>query len=254
MSFRESVFSQENLYAFIAVIVIIAVALGVYYGTKEDFTNMIKNEAAKQMKKMKRKMQKGNRQFKNDYNALYNSDDSSMFGAYKYTQPPGNTLAQESAGSGQGTQGGFLPLQGIGAGVYMKNSTNDNLISPVSRKGEIGGQPNYTEQKYSNRWVGFNNFGHPYDEQKGPDVQNVDFTNSYLVNGNNTRVINSGQKGSAGLHCQDWYPHIKKNSAGFCVQGSDAIATCESGNLKKCNKEDLTRFLNTQMLPQYTQV
>jgi len=75
-----------------------------------------------------------------------------------------------------------------------------------------------------------------------------------VVDGNNTRVVNSGQKQSKGLHCQNWYPHLKRDEYGFCVQGSDAIANCPFENIDQCNSKDKQRFLDTQMKPQYTQV
>ena len=188
------------------------------------------------------------------YNALYTSPDHKSPGSYLYTQPPGDTKAQAYGRSGQGTGGEFLPLQGVGAGVYMKNSSVDNLALPSPNAGKIGGQPNYTKQRYSSRWVGFNGFGSPFDLQKGPDVKDENYSNSYTISGGNERVCNSGQK-CDNLRCQDWWPTVKKGSHGFCTQGSDAMVPCKTENLlgepnrnvNSCKGQGANRFLRDKM-------
>lgn len=180
-----------------------------------------------------------NEKSERNYNALYTSPNQNIRGSYLYTQPPGDTAAQNFGRSGQGTSGEFFPIQGRAAGTFMKNSSLDNLAIPSSRSGKIGGQDNYTTQEFSSRWVGFNNFGSPFSLQRGPAVENENFSNSYLINGGNQRVNNSGQKGK--LPCQNWWPSVQRDSKGFCTQGSDAIVSCSSRNIDDC--QDGNRFL-----------
>jgi hypothetical protein len=194
------------------------------------------------------------------YNPLYVSPDDSLPGSYIYTQSMGDTKAQAAGDSGQGTNGGFLPLQGIGAGVFMKNSSNQNLSLMSPNPGLIGGQPNYTDQQFSSAWIGFNNFGTPFQNERGPEINDKDYTDSYLIDGANQRVTNSGQK-STNLECQEWDPKVKKDSKGFCTQSSDAVVDCDAGteenennNLDICMKQGSIRFLESKMLPQWMKV
>lgn len=191
------------------------------------------------------------------YNPLYVSPDYNMMGSFYYTAPMGDTQAQAAGDSGQGTSGGFLPLQGIGAGVMMKNSSNQNLSLSSPDPGTIGGYPNYTEQQFSSSWIGFNNFGTPFDTKKGPEISDQDYSNSYLINGANERVTNSGQKADQ-LQCQSWVPRVEKGSDGYCLQGSDATVECttENGNdnLSTCMQQGSVRFIENKMLPQWMKV
>lgn len=169
------------------------------------------------------------------YNPLYTSPDLRDPGSFLYTQPPGDTSAQAYGGSGQGTSGEFLPLQGKGAGTFMKNSARSNLAAPSPDPGTIGGGRNYTTQTYSPSWIGFNNFGTP----SAP-------TNSYLLSGANERVCNSGQKCDA-LRAQDWWPRVQKGPKGFTTQGSDAMVPCHSRTVNDCFGEGGRRFLKDKM-------
>lgn len=158
----------------------------------------------------------------NNYNPLYTNK-------YIYTQPPGNTDAQRHAGSGQGTKGEFLPLQGKGAQVYMKNTAENNKLLPTPTKGKIGGQPNYTTKPETSAWIGFNSF--PYN----PDDPMIE--NSYTIDGANQRVLNPGQRGN--LPAPDWWPTVKKNNKGYAVQGSDLLVTCTAPinqNINTCEE------------------
>ncbi len=184
------------------------------------------------------------------YNALYTSPDPQSPGSFMYTQPPGDVDAQMFGSSGQGTSGGFLPLQGRATGTFMKNSSTDNLSLPSPIKGKIGGGENYMKQQFSSRWNGFNNFGSPFSLQKGPAINDENYSNSYLIDGGNMRVMNSGQKGQ--LPCQYWWPTVKKGVHGFCTQGSDAIVTCETRDIAKCRDGD--RFLKDKFRARWKKV
>lgn len=173
------------------------------------------------------------------YNSLYTSPES----GYIYTQPPGDVKAQEFAGSGQGTSGEFFPIQGRAAGTFMKNSANSNLSLPSLDEGVIGGQPNYTEQTFSSRWIGFNNFGSPFSDQNT-------YSDSYLIDGGNQRVLNSGQKGD--LPAQDWFPIVQKDSMGFATQASDAMVPY--GTLSVNKSPGGRRFLKSKMSPRWKTV
>jgi hypothetical protein len=183
---------------------------------------------------------------RNNYNALYTSPDHNVKGSYIYTQPPGDTKAQKYGSSGQGTSGEFFPIQGIGAGIYMKNSSLDNLALPSPNTGKIGGQDNYTSKDYSSSWIGFNNYGYPFASQKGPEVESNRYTNSYTISSANERVCNSGQK-CDNLKCEDWWPALKKGSHGFCTQGSDAMVSCKFKNVDSCKGQGGNRFLKDKM-------
>lgn len=176
-----------------------------------------------------------------NYNALYTD-------TYQYTQPQGDVNAQQYARSGQGTEGSFLPLQGVGAGIHMKNSTNENQVIPSPFKGVIGGQPNLTEKEYSTRWIGFNNFGYPFEEK--PE----EISNSYSISAANQRVCNSGQK-CPNLPCQDWWPSVSRTNE-FCTQGSDAMVECNTvpQNINTCKGKGGTRFEISQNTPQWKKV
>lgn len=147
----------------------------------------------------------------NNYNALYTNK-------YRYTQPMGDVMAQKAAGSGQGTNGEFIPIQGIGAGIHMEHSDPENKVIPGPFPGKIGGQANLTDKEMSTRWIGFNNFGLPFDTPKGAKHT----SNSYLIEGANQRVANPGQK--ADLPCPSWWPTVRK-SGDFCIQSSDLLLT-----------------------------
>lgn len=174
------------------------------------------------------------------YNALYTDK-------YVYTQPPGDVSAQHYGQVGQGTRGGFLPLQGVGAGVHMINSTDENFASSSPLPGKIGGQPNYTTQEYTSRWIGFNNFGYPFEENK------TESSNSYTISGANQRVCNPGQK-CPNLACEEWFPKLHKNSEGYCVQGSDSIVECNSRNVNNCKGKGKDEFINYKNQPRYKTV
>lgn len=193
-----------------------------YYNKKQHFTNL---EQAQSNKKY--------------YNALYTDN-------ILYTQPPGDVKAQEYGNSGQGTRGSFLPLQGIGAQIHMLNSSKDNYVSPVENDGKlISGQPNLEKKNMDTSWIGFNNFGHPFENEP------YEFSNSYLLTAANERVCNSGQKCS-NLPCQDWWPSLHKDSKGFCVQGSDSMVNC-NGNIETCGK-DGDDFVISKNEPQWMKV
>jgi hypothetical protein len=226
----------------IIILLIVVIALAVVRG--EPFRNLDSSSIHSISRSVSPLVNNENSQ----YNALYTSPDLHEFGSYLYTQPPGDPEAQAMGQSGQGTSGEFLPLQGIGAGVYMKNSSKDNKAIPSPNVGQIGGQPNYTTQQYSSRWNGFNDFGAPFDTQSGPEIFDSNYTNSYLISGTNERVTNSGQR-SDSTRCQDWYPVLQKDSAGFCVQGSDAMVDCvdPDRNVLTCDGQGAKRFLDSKM-------
>jgi hypothetical protein len=179
------------------------------------------------------------------YNPLYTSPNMKALGSFYYTQPPGDRAAENFAGVNQGTNGGFFPIHGRATGVFMNMSSPDNLALPSQNVGKIGALPNYTKQEMSSRWSGFNNFGSPFSLQKGPAVNNDNFSNSYLIDGGNQRVTNSGQKGK--LPCQNWWPHVQKGSHEFCTQGSDAMVPCKSTNVNSCKGQGGQRFLRDKM-------
>lgn len=176
-----------------------------------------------------------------NYNSLYVSPES-----YIYTQPPGDQKAQMYGRSGQGTSGGFFPIQGRAAGTFMKNSGLNNLMIPTTKKGTIGGQSNYTEQDFSTSWNGFNNFGAPFSLKEGKNS----YSDSYLIDGSNQRVSNPGQK--TNLACSNWWPFVNKDKHQFCTQGSDAIVPCKSRTLNKCNGKN--KFIENQNSSQWRKV
>lgn len=186
------------------------------------------------------------------YNALYTSPDYSSPGSFMYTQPPGDTNAQQYGRSGQGTNGEFFPIQGRAAGTFMQNSAQNNLTLPSSNVGKIGGGENYTKQQFSSRWNGFNNFGSPFSLQRGPAIENDKYSNSYLIDGANQRVLNSGQKGN--LPAQQWWPTVKKGSHGFCTQDSDAMVPCSSRTISSCKGQGGERFVKNKFRPQWKKV
>ena len=163
----------------------------------------------------------------------------------------GDTDAGEWAGTIQGTSGGFLPLQGRAAGIFMKNSSNDNLSLPSNKAGNIGGFPNYTDQEQTTQiTAGFNNFGSPFQNEIG--INDKNFSNSYLLDGANRRVCNSGQKCS-NLQAQDWWPIVKKGEDGFALQASDSMLLCKSSNpnVENCKGQGAERFLKSKLLPRW---
>lgn len=174
------------------------------------------------------------------YNPLYTSPDLREQGSYLYMQPPGDVEAQKYAGSGQGTSGEFLPLQGKGAGVFMKNSTRDNHTAGSPYSGMVGGYPNYTGRSYDSSWIGFNNFG----------LTDKSTDQSYLLQGANTRVANPGQPSN--LPCPQWLPNVSK-IGDVCTQNSDAIAaTC--GVSGKCPPSSIQRYVAWKNMPEWKKI
>ena len=196
--------------------------------TMENFTSPIP-----QVHKLKTKEIK---EIKRNYNPLYTSPDSEENGYIHYSQPSGDIDAQDYGHSGQGTSGGWLPLQGNGAQIMMAHSSKSNHSIPTFEKGEIGGQDNYTGKKFTTWLNGYNNFGGmPKDE----------YSNSYLIDGANQRVTNAGQNGP--LKCNDGWPTTKKNSNGYCTISNDALVQCD-------HKECALRFLKSKMEPRWKKV
>ena len=190
------------------------------------------------------------------YNPLYTSPDIRSQGSFIYTQPQGDVDAMEYAGNGSGTQGSFLPLQGRAAGVFMKNSSGDNLSLPSKDPGNIGSYPNYTDQVQTSRMTaGFNNFGAPFQNNKNAQLSNKDYSNSYLIDGANQRVCNSGQK-CDNLPAQDWWPTVKKGSHGFALQASDAMVPCNQvpKSIENCKDQGSERFLRSRYEPRWKSV
>lgn len=181
----------------------------------------------------------------NLYNPLYTSPEISQPGSFVYTQPMGDTDAAEYARNIQGTSGEFLPLQGRAAGVFMSNSSNNNLVLPTKNKGTIGGYPNLTEEVMTQAIdAGFNNFGAPL---QGSDDK---YSNSYLLDGANVRVCNSGQK-CDNLEPQNWWPTVRKGPGGFALQASDSLVPC-GGKLQDCSGSK--RFLRSKFEPRWKSV
>lgn len=159
----------------------------------------------------------------------------------EYTQPMGDTEAMKYAGTGQGTLGSFLPLQGRAAGVFMNNSTQDNQAAPSPFPGTIGDYPNYTGQKLTSQsLVGYN-----------PFPNNTPESNSYLIQGSNERVCNPGQK-CPNLPAPKWWPTVTKRADGYAVQDSDALVGCVSGDISTCPGGK--RFLASKYEPRWKSV
>ena len=180
-----------------------------------------------------------------NYNALYTSPDLDAEGSYLYTQPMGDVNAQIYSGSGQGTSGGFLPLQGHGAPTYLKYTNSQNLSLPSADVGKIGGQPNYTGKMFTTDMNGFNNFGYPFSNQKGPQVYDENYSNSYLITGYNERVRNPGQpvKSNKVLKCGDFWPNATGRN---CTNGNSDLKACKEGFLDQCY-----RFIQYKMIPEW---
>jgi hypothetical protein len=243
---------KATLIMFAIAVIFIAVVLGFYYGIGVDKNRTPELFSSVQMGPIIKKPNPLTEVHpSHNYNALYTSPDD----GFLYTDPPGDPKAQAYGHSGEGTSGEFLPLQGLGAGVYMKNTATNNKILPSPNPGQIGGQPNYTTQKFSSRWNGFNDFGAPFDQQTGPETHNYNYTNSYLIDGANERVTNSGQKSSS-TKCQSWYPALKKDNKGFCVQASDAMVECDqpNQNIWNCRGQGADRFVESKMQPRWEKV
>lgn len=190
------------------------------------------------------------------YNPLYTSPNIKSPGSFIYTQPMGDTNASKYAKAGEGTSGEFLPLQGRASGVFMKNSSNENIALPSKDIGNIGGFPNYTDQIQTSRMTaGFNDFGAPFQNEKGAQLTDKDYTNSYLLDGANRRVCNSGQKCN-NLSAQNWWPTIKKGSHGFALQASDAMVPCNADpkNVEGCEGQGSKRFLKSKYEPRWMSV
>jgi hypothetical protein len=196
-----------------------------------------------------------NSKVSNRYNALYTSPDKRDAGYFKYTHPPGDVNAQKYAGTGQGTSGSFFPLQGHGSQIMMAHSYSDNKAGSSNHPGKIGGGPNYT-QKHFTSWInGFNDFGSPFSNMETPATTDDHYSNSYLVNGNNVRVENAGQKGD--LKCGDSWPHLEKNGSGFCTTANDAMVNCEpsgqqANSIQSCSGGN--RFVISKMKPNWKKV
>lgn len=159
----------------------------------------------------------------NTYNALYTN-------SIQYTQPMGDVKAQKAAGVGQGTNGGFMPIYGIGSGSHMESTDEQNNVIPGPFPGKIGGQANITDQEVSTRWIGFNNFGKPFDLPGGENR----VSNSYLLEGDNERVADPGR--SDDLTCPSWWPTVKRSN-GFCIQASDLMTTGNHLDLLAAEKD-----------------
>lgn len=191
------------------------------------------------------------------YNPLYTSSDIKQLGGFMYTQPPGDVDASMYAMTNQGTNGEFLPLQGRQAGVFMKNSAQDNTALPSNEIGMIGGYPNYTDQVQTSAvTAGFNDFGNPFQMTKGAQLESADYSNSYTIDGANRRVCNPGQR-CPNLMSQDWWPHIKKGVHGFSTQASDAMVECKSpkgDSVENCKNQGGMRFLRSKMEPRWKSV
>lgn len=183
-----------------------------------------------------------------NYNSAYTSPDLSMNGSFLYTQPPGDVRAQEFGRSGQGTSGSFFPIQGNGAPTYMKNSAPNNLAIPSPDPGQIGGQDNYTTKLFTTGMNGFQNFGSPFAFQRGPQVFEDNYSNSYLITGGNQRVRNPGEsrRGNLALECGSWWPTVGGSN---CVNGNSDLPDCKEGNVEKC-----VRFLQEKMTPEWMKV
>ena len=171
-----------------------------------------------------------------------------MNGAFLYTQPPGDVKAQAFGNSGQGTSGGFLPIQGHGAPTFMKNSAPNNLAIPSPDPGQIGGQDNYTTKLFTTELNGFQNFGSPFAFQRGPQIFADNYSNSYLLDGGNQRVRNPGEskQGNLALECGSWWPSVGGSD---CVNGNSDLPACEEGNIEKC-----VRFIQEKMMPGWKKV
>lgn len=183
-----------------------------------------------------------------NYNACYTSPDLNINGAFIYTQPPGDVRAQAFGNSGQGTSGGFFPIQGNGAPTFMKNSAPNNLAVPSIDPGMIGGQDNYTTKMFTSAMNGFQNFGSPFVFQNGPEIFDENYSNSYLIDGGNQRVRNPGQslENNPSLPCGEWYPNVGGTN---CLNGNSDLPGCVSGNPEDCSK-----FLNEKMKPRWKKV
>lgn len=179
------------------------------------------------------------------YNPLYTSPHIEQPGSFVYTQPMGDTDAADYARAIQGTSGDFLPLQGRASGVFMKNSSNSNMVLPTTNGGIIGGYPNLTEETMTQAIdAGFNNFGAPLQNTRDG------YSNSYLLDGSNQRVCNSGQK-CDNLEPQDWWPTVRKGPGGFALQASDSLVPC-GGKIKDCSGSK--RFLRSKFEPRWKSV
>lgn len=188
------------------------------------------------------------------YNPLYSSPDLKDTGSFLYTQPPGDVTASDYAKTIQGTSGEFLPLQGRHAGVFMKNSSQENAAMLSEDLGTIGGFPNYTEKLQTSAVnAGFNDFGSPFQSNTGAQLSNEDYSNSYTINGANERVCNPGQKCN-GLESQDWWPIIKKGKSGFSTQASDSMVECDGNTIEECMDQGGSRFLKSKMEPRWKSV
>lgn len=195
--------------------------------------------------KIKEKMQDALQE--SNYNPLYTSDESNVNGHFLYTQPMGDTSAMKYGRAGQGTSGSFLPLQGGGAQVYMANSDNTNRMIPAMEPGKIGGQGNYTDRMFTAYMNGFNNFGYPFNNNASA-VLDSDYSNSYLIEGSNTRVRNPGQpqSGNADLPCATWWPRV---SGANCSDSNTDLRECSVSNIEGCVK-----FIEGKDTPEWVKV
>jgi hypothetical protein len=222
------------LFAIFTVTLIIGVFL---YFKKNKSNNKSKNLKIKEIKEIKEKFTSEEKQLTK--NPLYVSDNPKSPHFVPYTQPPGDKKAQKHAGSGQGTSGGFFPLQGNGAQLMMINSNEDNSTVSSNKSGKVGGYPNYTDEHFTSWSYGVNDFG-----------SNGKISNSYLIDGANNRVTNNGQEGETS--CDDFWPQAKKDKQGFCTTGNSSIAHCNGKNLLDC-KEGI-RYAEYKMKTQWEKV
>jgi hypothetical protein len=234
--------SEDIGYYFTILIFFIVLVAVVYVFVIYDDDNKKKTEtfAETEQVPMVRKQPKVNL-----YNPMYTSPDVRSPGSFFYTQPPGDVEAQNYAGSGQGTNGEFFPIQGRAAGVFMKNASDDNIALPSINTGLIGGFPNYNGKDETTAWIGFNNFGYPFNVK--PNMT----SNSYLLQGANKRVADPGRKAD-GLDCPNGWPVVEKGENDVCTISNDAIKMCE-GDIENCGEAG-QRFLKYKTEPQWKKV
>lgn len=145
-------------------------------------------------------------------NPLYASPDKESSVYVHHIHPAGDKNSMEVAGVGKGTSGGFLPLQGNGAQLFMSNSTSDNKMTHTNKIGKVGGYPNYTNADHDTvRTDGVQDFG----------LSGKEYQNTHMIDGANKRVSGHGTKGS--LKCSDFWPKHDKDSRNFCVTSNDDI-------------------------------
>ena len=112
----------------------------------------------------------------------------------------------------------------------------------------VGGHHNYTTKMFTSGMNAFQNFGSPFAFQKGPQIYDENYSNSYLIDGGNQRVRNPGEskQGNASLECGSWWPSVGGSN---CVNGNSELAGCNEGVMDKC-----ARFVNEKMKPGWVKV